>query len=60
MERGNVKRNLSHFTRDVTVWASIIKANARRNVVAIMAFVTMAQTNATSFELAGSTFSPRT
>eukprot|EP00957_Ditylum_brightwellii_P058916 4467605-Ditylum_brightwellii.AAC.1 len=60
MERGNVKRNPSHITRDITVPASIIKAKARRNVVTTMTFATMTLRSATSFKLAGSTFSQRT
>eukprot|EP00957_Ditylum_brightwellii_P188087 14319737-Ditylum_brightwellii.AAC.1 len=46
MERGNIKRNPSRITRDVTVQASIVNANTRRNVMTIMAFVTMTQTSA--------------
>eukprot|EP00957_Ditylum_brightwellii_P111386 8495438-Ditylum_brightwellii.AAC.1 len=36
MERGNMKTNPSHVTRDITVWKNAIKANKRKSIATIM------------------------
>eukprot|EP00957_Ditylum_brightwellii_P037232 2818592-Ditylum_brightwellii.AAC.1 len=60
MERGKVKTSPSHVTRDVMVQENVIKANKRKGIASIMAFVTMAQASATLYKSAGSTLSPCT
>eukprot|EP00957_Ditylum_brightwellii_P115996 8849067-Ditylum_brightwellii.AAC.1 len=60
MERKNIKTSPSCVTRDVMIWASVIKEKGRQRFVTIMVYVTMTQTSAALCRVSGSTFSPCT